>query len=128
MRKEFSNSVEQLATDDESIVFITGDLGYNALENLQQLMGPRFINAGVADQNVWNSSGMTYAFITFRFTLSEMVADMVMVLWVAAIMPLKIWRSYPACRIQLPGFQGLPMKWTQFSEKWFMPENLRIYA
>jgi transketolase len=61
MRKEFSNSVEQLAKDDESIVFITGDLGYNALENLQQLMGPRFINAGVAEQNmVGMAAGLAY--------------------------------------------------------------------
>ena len=38
--------------EDDSIVFITGDLGYNALENLQEKMGKRFINAGVAEQNM----------------------------------------------------------------------------
>ena len=52
MRKEFSNAMEQLAVEDDSIVFITGDLGYNALENLQAKMGKRFINAGVAEQNM----------------------------------------------------------------------------
>ncbi|WAC09661.1 transketolase family protein [Dyadobacter pollutisoli] len=52
MRKEFSNAMEQLAMEDDSIVFITGDLGYNALENLQAKMGKRFINAGVAEQNM----------------------------------------------------------------------------
>jgi transketolase len=52
MRKEFSNAMEQLAMEDDSIVFITGDLGYNALENLQTKMGKRFINAGVAEQNM----------------------------------------------------------------------------
>ncbi|WP_082213363.1 transketolase family protein [Dyadobacter psychrophilus] len=52
MRKEFSNAMEQLALEDDSIVFITGDLGYNALENLQAKMGKRFINAGVAEQNM----------------------------------------------------------------------------
>jgi transketolase len=52
MRKEFSNAIEQLALQDESIVFITGDLGYNALENLQAKLGKRFINAGVAEQNM----------------------------------------------------------------------------
>ncbi|SKB53355.1 transketolase [Dyadobacter psychrophilus] len=44
--------MEQLALEDDSIVFITGDLGYNALENLQAKMGKRFINAGVAEQNM----------------------------------------------------------------------------
>jgi transketolase len=52
MRKEFSNAMEQLAMEDDSIVFITGDLGYNALENLQAKLGKRFINAGVAEQNM----------------------------------------------------------------------------
>jgi transketolase len=52
MRKEFSNAIEKLATEDDSIVFITGDLGYNALENLQEKLGKRFINAGVAEQNM----------------------------------------------------------------------------
>ncbi|ACT96303.1 transketolase family protein [Dyadobacter fermentans] len=52
MRKEFSTAIEELAVADESIIFITGDLGYNALENLQAKMGKRFINAGVAEQNM----------------------------------------------------------------------------
>jgi transketolase len=52
MRKEFSTAMEQLAMEDDSIVFITGDLGYNALENLQAKLGKRFINAGVAEQNM----------------------------------------------------------------------------
>ncbi|NIJ52072.1 transketolase family protein [Dyadobacter arcticus] len=52
MRKEFSNAMEKLAMEDDSIVFITGDLGYNALENLQAKLGKRFINAGVAEQNM----------------------------------------------------------------------------
>ncbi|MHA4742125.1 transketolase family protein [Dyadobacter sp. MSC1_007] len=52
MRKEFSSAIEELASEDDSIIFITGDLGYNALENLQAKMGKRFINAGVAEQNM----------------------------------------------------------------------------
>ena len=52
MRKEFSASIEKLVNEDDSIVFITGDLGYNALENLQEKLGNRFINAGVAEQNM----------------------------------------------------------------------------
>lgn len=36
----------------EDFVFLTGDLGYNALEPLQKAAGERFINAGVAEQNM----------------------------------------------------------------------------
>lgn len=33
-------------------VFLTGDVGYGALEPLRQVMGERFINAGIAEQNM----------------------------------------------------------------------------
>jgi transketolase len=52
MRKHFSNYIEQLADKHDDIVFITGDLGYNALENLRAKMGGRFVNAGVAEQSM----------------------------------------------------------------------------
>jgi transketolase len=38
--------------DDSRFIFLTGDLGYNALEPLRDAMGRRFINAGVAEQNM----------------------------------------------------------------------------
>jgi transketolase len=33
-------------------VFLTGDLGFQALEPLRDALGPRFLNAGVAEQNM----------------------------------------------------------------------------
>ncbi len=39
-------------SDDERLIFLTGDLGFMALEPLRDVMGPRFINAGVAEQNM----------------------------------------------------------------------------
>ncbi len=52
MRKHFSEYIERNLADREDFVFITGDLGYNALEGVAKKMGPRFINAGVAEQNM----------------------------------------------------------------------------
>lgn len=40
------------AASRPEFVFLTGDLGYKALEPLREAMGPRFINAGVAEQNM----------------------------------------------------------------------------
>ncbi len=61
MRNEFSAAVERLARADDKVVFITGDLGYNALENVAAALGPRFINAGVAEQNMIGvAAGMAY--------------------------------------------------------------------
>lgn len=51
MRKAFCQSLLAHA-ENERFVFLTGDLGYNALEPLQSVMGQRFINAGVAEQNM----------------------------------------------------------------------------
>jgi transketolase len=75
MRKEFSAAVEKLALADESVVFITGDLGYNALENLQQKLGKRFINAGVAEQNmVGVAAGMAYkGYKVFCYSIAPFV-------------------------------------------------------
>lgn len=52
MRKAFSGAVESLCLSDERVLFITGDLGFNAFENLKDKIGDRFINAGVAEQNM----------------------------------------------------------------------------
>ncbi len=75
MRKEFSAAIEKLALADESIVFITGDLGYNALENLQEKLGKRFINAGVAEQNmVGVAAGMAYkGYKVFCYSIAPFV-------------------------------------------------------
>ena len=34
MRKEFSASIEKIAASDEKVIFLTGDLGFMALENV----------------------------------------------------------------------------------------------
>jgi len=75
MRKEFSEAIENLALADERIVFITGDLGFNALENVQAALGSRFINAGVAEQNmVGLAAGMAYrGYRVFCYSIAPFV-------------------------------------------------------
>lgn len=72
MRNEFSAAMERLGRADERVVFITGDLGYNALENVADALGPRFINAGVAEQNmVGVAAGMAYkGFKVFCYSIA----------------------------------------------------------
>lgn len=38
--------------DDPTMVVLTGDVGFGLLEPLQERLGPRFVNAGVAEQNM----------------------------------------------------------------------------
>jgi len=51
MRKSFCSAMTAAAVVPE-LVFLTGDLGYGALEPLRDALGGRFINAGVAEQNM----------------------------------------------------------------------------
>ena len=51
MRQAFCNGLVQQAPLPE-FVFLTGDLGFKALEPLRDVMGSRFINAGVSEQNM----------------------------------------------------------------------------
>jgi transketolase len=51
MRKQLCDALVARSADPR-MVFLTGDLGFMALEPLQAAMGKRFINAGVAEQNM----------------------------------------------------------------------------
>jgi transketolase len=51
MRNVFCQSLVE-ASHRPEFVFLTGDLGYKALEPLRDALGERFINAGVAEQNM----------------------------------------------------------------------------
>ncbi|MBU6376197.1 MAG: hypothetical protein KGQ59_09395 [Bdellovibrionales bacterium] len=52
MRTEFASWVQVRSQTDADLVFISGDLGFHSFEPLQENMGARFINAGVAEQNL----------------------------------------------------------------------------
>lgn len=52
MRVEFVKAVDEILAADDKGLFITGDLGFNALEGIASKYGRRFINAGVAEQSM----------------------------------------------------------------------------
>jgi transketolase len=52
MRAEFVTAAQKIMAQDEKTIFISGDLGFNAFEGLCKTFGPRFLNAGVAEQNM----------------------------------------------------------------------------
>lgn len=51
MRAEFTREMTKLFQLQPNMVFITLDLGYMAVENIEKTLGERFLNAGVAEQN-----------------------------------------------------------------------------
>lgn len=52
MRTAFINTLLQCAEKDESIFLICGDLGYSVLEPFKEKFPTRFLNIGIAEQNM----------------------------------------------------------------------------
>jgi transketolase len=52
MRKAFAEALVELAERDERVVLLTGDLGYTVLEPFVERFPDRFVNVGVAEQNM----------------------------------------------------------------------------
>lgn len=61
MRTEFARAIVALAAERRDLVFVTADLGYRAVEEIASVLGERFINAGVAEQNAVSlAAGLAY--------------------------------------------------------------------
>jgi transketolase len=52
MRDEFIKELTRQATEDPSVMLITGDLGFGVLTEFSKRFPDQFINAGVAEQNM----------------------------------------------------------------------------
>ena len=81
--------------EDDTFVFLTGDLGFNALEPLRETMKGFFINAGVAEQNMVSiAAGLT---------------KLGLVSWVYTIAPFCYARAFEQIRNDVC-LHGLPVK------------------
>jgi transketolase len=72
VRNAFISALIELADEDPRIVLLTGDLGFMVLEPLAERMPERFINVGVAEQNmVGVATGLADAgFIPFVYSIA----------------------------------------------------------
>lgn len=52
MRNSFIKTLSGLASENENIYLLTGDLGYSVFEDFQRKFSKRFINIGVSEQNM----------------------------------------------------------------------------
>jgi len=75
MRKEFAKAIIDISKANDKIVFLTGDLGFMALEEVKAELGERFINAGVAEQNMATmAASLAYeGFLPFIYSISPFV-------------------------------------------------------
>jgi len=72
MRGTFIKTLAELAREDERIMLLTGDIGYLAIEPFSEEFPRRFVNVGVAEQNlVGIATGLAEAgFIPFVYTIA----------------------------------------------------------
>src|SRR5438552_1006343 len=52
MRVDFTKAVTKVLERDNRSLLLSGDLGFSAFEELAATLGKRFLNAGVAEQNM----------------------------------------------------------------------------
>lgn len=57
MRNHLIALLAERAAANPSVVFLTGDLGFNVVEPLEGVLGERFINAGIAEANMVSMAG-----------------------------------------------------------------------
>jgi len=72
MRRAFSTTLAELGQKDDRILLLTGDLGFMALEPFADRFPERFINVGVAEQNmVGLGTGLAESgFIPFLYSIA----------------------------------------------------------
>jgi transketolase len=94
MRKQLCDALVARSAK-EDMVFLTGDLGFMALEPLRESMGERFINAGIAEQNM--------------ITVAAALAAQNLEVWVYSIAPFVYARPFEQIRNDIC-FHQLPVK------------------
>jgi transketolase len=76
MRASFIRTLAEIANTDPRIMLLTGDLGFMAIEPFSQAFPERFLNIGVAEQNmVGVASGLAEAgYIPFCYSIAPFAA------------------------------------------------------
>ncbi len=94
MRKQLCDALVARSSNP-NMVFMTGDLGFMALEDLAAALGPRFINAGIAEQNM--------------ITVAAALARQDFEVWAYSIAPFCYARPFEQIRNDVT-FHKLPVK------------------
>jgi transketolase len=84
MRDEFARTIIALFEERRDLVFVTADVGYMAVEGIAAALGERFINVGVAEQNM--------------VSLAAGLAREGHLVWVYGIAPFVAFRPYEQIR------------------------------
>lgn len=75
MRVEFNQAMLKNVAENEQLVFLTGDLGFMAFEDLKKALGKRFLNMGVSEQNMISvAASLAHdGFIPFVYSIAPFI-------------------------------------------------------
>jgi transketolase len=73
VRTAFIEALEQLAAEDDRVCLVVGDLGYSVVESFAEHFPDRFVNAGVAEQNMTGmAAGMALSgMVVFTYSIAN---------------------------------------------------------
>ena len=76
MRSAFVQTLLEMAREDPRIFLLTADLGWSVLEPFADAFPGRFLNVGVAEQNLAGvATGLAHAgFVPFIFSIANFVS------------------------------------------------------
>src|SRR6516165_12065869 len=95
MRTPLCDALVTRSVQNKNMIFLTGDLGFMALEPLREAMGEGFVNAGVAEQNM--------------ITVAAALAAQNLEVWIYSIAPFMYARPFEQIRNDIC-FHNLPVK------------------
>ncbi|MCI0555252.1 MAG: 1-deoxy-D-xylulose-5-phosphate synthase, partial [Anaerolineae bacterium] len=101
MRAAFIKTLVEIAEKDSRIMLLTGDLGYGSVEPFSERFPQRFLNCGIAEQNmVGIATGLAEAgFIPFVYSIATF----------ATLRAYEFIRNGPIChrfRVRIVGIGG----------------------
>lgn len=95
MRKQFCRYIVDHLLQKKDFVFLTGDLGFNAFEEIEEYLGHRFINCGISEANMIGvAAGLSFSKLE---------------VWVYSIAPFVSLRPLEQIRNDIC-FQNLPVR------------------
>ena len=95
MKKNFCDLIQEHCKINKKTVFLTGDLGFQSFERLEESLGERFINCGISEANMIGvAAGLTH----FNYEV-----------WVYSIAPFLYARPFEQIRNDIC-FNDLPVK------------------
>lgn len=64
--------IKKIDSENPKMVFLTGDLGFSVLEPLQKKLGPKFVNAGIAEalMTTLAATFATYGYKAFTYSIT----------------------------------------------------------